>query len=300
MPIKELDLDLMTRLKNTDAKAKRRVLSMVLEGSWSALLKGRGMEFAGFRQYTYGDDASRIDWNATLRAKETLVREFEEYKTVNVLMLLDVSDSMLFTTTSHLKAEYAAQVTFDLAASIIEAGDNVGYAVFSDRIIVKELPGLGREILYRLSQALMKGENYGGKSDFKQVMTLVNSLLSERSLIILISDFIGLPEGWERYIRMLGGRYDLIGIMIRDRHDYELPFEGLQVVVTDPTERGERLLVDVKQYAAEYRRYVEKEERYIRNVFEHAKAGFLKLENGEEPLDRLVDFFRKRVKMVRS
>src|SRR5512141_1488904 len=107
MPVKKLDLNLIPMLKQREVRAKRKVLARMLEGSWTALLKGRGMEFAGFRKYTYGDDASRIDWGASLRAKETLIREFEEYKSVNVLFLMDMSNTMLFTSQRKLKAEYA-------------------------------------------------------------------------------------------------------------------------------------------------------------------------------------------------
>ncbi len=300
MPVKQLDLDLVPQLRKVDIAAKRRVLSRVLEGSWTALLKGRGMEFAGFRQYTYGDDASRIDWNATLRAKEVLVREFEEYKTVNVFFLLDVSDSMLFSSAAKLKCEYAAEVLFNLATAIVDAGDSVGYAMFSDRIVAKQFPGLGREVIYRMAQDLSDGKNYGGKSDFKQVMALVNGLLHQRSLIVIISDFIGLPDGWERYVRMFSMQYDLIGIMIRDPRDAELPDKGIQVLVASPDGSGEKLLIDLKQYAALYREEAGREERYVQSTFEKAKAGFLRISTAEEPFDALTGYFRKRSKIVRG
>ncbi|MBR9693035.1 DUF58 domain-containing protein [Candidatus Woesearchaeota archaeon] len=300
MPIKDLDLDLSPKMRSGDVRAKRRVLSRVLEGSWTAMLKGRGMEFAGFRQYTYGDDASRIDWNATLRAKEVLVREYEEFKTINVFFLLDVSDSMLFTSQKRLKCEYAAELLFNLAAAIADAGDNVGYAIFSDHIIAKQMPGLGREVVYRMVQDLENGKNYGGKSDFKKVMTFVNSLLREKSLIILISDYIALPEGWEKYIQMFSVSYDLIGIMVRDPHDFALPKEGLQVVVRDPENPNDELLVDLNQYAAAFEDETQKEETYIRSVFEKARASFLKVDTSHDPYDSLLAFFKKRAKVVRA
>jgi len=298
MPIKKLDLNFKQLMKDQEVVAKRRVLSRVLEGSWTAMLKGRGMEFAGFRQYTYGDDASRIDWNATLRAKETLVREFEEYKTVNVFFLLDVSDSMLFTSQTKLKCEYAAELLFNLASAIADAGNNVGYALFSDQIVVKQLPGLGREVIYRMVQDLENGQHYGGKSEFKQVMNLLHSLLKQKSLIILISDFIALPDGWERYIKLFSTRYDLIGIMVRDPHDTRLPTEGLQVIVGDPARQEEPLLIDLKEYALLFEQQVAKEESYIRSVFEKAKAGFLRIGTDEDAFDSLIDFFRRRTQMV--
>src|SRR6056297_3073432 len=123
MHVKQLDLDLLPQLKDVELRAKRRVLSRVLEGSWSTLLKGRGMEFAGFRKYTYGDDASMIDWGATLRSKDTLIREFEEYKNITVFLLLDVSDSMLFASDKKTKAEFGAELVFSLAAAIMDNSD---------------------------------------------------------------------------------------------------------------------------------------------------------------------------------
>jgi len=298
MPVKQLDLNLIPELRKVDVAAKRRALSRVLEGSWTALLKGRGMEFAGFRQYTYGDDASRIDWNASLRAKDILVREFEEYKTVNVFFLMDVSDSMLFTSTKKLKCEHAAEVMFNLATAIVDAGDSVGYALFSDHIVAKQLPGLGREVVYRMAQDLSDGRNYGGPTNFKRVMGLVNELMQQRSLIILISDFIAFPEGWERYVNMFSMQYDLIGIMVHDPRDSELPTTGMQVLLQDPTQE-EMLLVDLKQYRRAYKEETEREEHYVKSVFEKAKAGFLRVDTREDPYDTLTQYFRKRSKIVR-
>jgi uncharacterized protein (DUF58 family) len=297
VPVKELNVDLTPSMKNVDVRAKRKVLSNILEGAWTAMLKGRGMEFAGFRQYTYGDDASRIDWNATLRAKDVLVREFEEYRTVNVYFLLDVSDTMLFSSVEKLKAEYAAELMFNLASAIAEAGDSVGYALYSDHIVAKQHPNIGREVVYKLSQELTNGNNYGGKKDFKSVMNLVNSLLQQRSLIVLISDFIDLPEGWERYIQMFATRYDLLGIMVRDPHDFSFPDLGMQVVV-EPPSGGQSLLVDVEQYRKAFESEVAEEEGYIKAVFEKAHAGFVKIRTDEDPFDPLIAYFRKRMRMV--
>jgi uncharacterized protein (DUF58 family) len=297
MAIKHLEVNLDPHVKQSDIAAKRRVLSRVLEGSWTALLKGRGIEFAGFRQYTYGDDASRIDWNATLRAKEVLVREFEEYKMVNVFFLLDVSDSMLFTSGAKLKVEYAAELLFHLANAIIDAGNSVGYALFSDHIVVKNPPAIGHDIIYRLARDLSDGRNYGGHRDMRLTMNMVNSLLHQHSLIIFISDFIDMPDGWDRYIRMFSMQNDLIGMMVRDPHDFAMPEQGLQAVVGDPSGSGETLLIDTAQYAGLFKQDVAKEEHYIRSVFEKARAGFLKIDTSHEPFDAVIAYFRKRTKI---
>ena len=77
MPINELHLNLTPKLKKLDVNSRRDVLAMSMQGDWSTTFKGRGIEFAGFRAYQYGDDASLIDWKASLRSKEILIKEFQ-------------------------------------------------------------------------------------------------------------------------------------------------------------------------------------------------------------------------------
>lgn len=300
MPIKQLDVDLYPKGQKVDIRAKRRVLSRVLEGSWTALLKGRGMEFAGFRQYTYGDDATQIDWHATLRANETLVRVFEEYKTVNVFVILDVSESMLFSSREKLKAEYAAEMMFSLASAIVENGNSLGYAIFSNTVIKKQMPGLGREVLYRLAADLQDGDNYGGVRDFKSSMNLINGILNQRSLIILVSDFIDLPDNWERYVRMFSMQFDLIGVSIRDPHDQVIPPLWMQSVVRSPSNSQELLLVDMKQYAKSFAQQADEQLTYVRRVFEKARAGFVSLSTDKDMIDPLTRYFIRRTNTVRS
>lgn len=72
MAIKELRIELTPRVRKAEIYAKRSVLSKTISGNWVTSFKGRGIEFAGYRSYQYGDDASLIDWRASLRSKETM------------------------------------------------------------------------------------------------------------------------------------------------------------------------------------------------------------------------------------
>lgn len=298
MAIKKLDLDLMPQLKKTELRAKRKVLGRILEGSWTTLLKGRGMEFAGFRKYTYGDDASMIDWGASLRSKETLVREFEEFKNVNVFFLLDVSDSMLFSSEGKLKVEYGAELLFNLSVALIDNGDSVGYAMFNDNIVAKMPPNIGKEAVYRIAAGLQNPKNYGGKFDFQNVVSLLNSILRERALIIIISDFIGMEEGWERYIKMIGQKFDLIGIMLRDPRDRTLPKKHNNLLVEDPYTH-EKLLINSKEYKDIFENFVKEEESYIHSVFKKSESGFLLLESNQDIFTPIMRYFKKRSAIIR-
>jgi uncharacterized protein (DUF58 family) len=298
MPIKKLDLNLIPMLKAKELRAKRKVLARTLEGSWTAMLKGRGMEFAGFRKYTPSDDASRIDWGASLRAKDTLIREFEEYKNVNVLFLLDVSNTMLFSSQKKLKAEYAAELVFNLGVAILDNGDSVGFALYNKDVVASELPTIGKEAVYNLAGALQNPKNYGGEKDLKTVVTRVNVMLKQKALIIIVSDFIGMSPGWERYIRMLSEKFDLMGIMLRDPRDRKMPETGGQFLLEDPFS-DERIYIDVKDYKELFEKSVQEEEQYIKNVFDTARASFVSISTDQDMLQPILAHFKKRSAMIK-
>jgi uncharacterized protein (DUF58 family) len=299
MPVKKLDLNLIPQLKAKEVRAKRKVLAKILEGNWTALTKGSGMEFAGFRKYTYGDDASRIDWGASLRAKDTLIREFEEYKNVNILFMLDVSNTMLFSSQKKLKAEYAAEVVFNLGVATLENGDAVGYALYTDRVVAKSMPTIGKQAVYDLANALSNPKNYGGEKDLKNVVLTINAMLKQKALIVIVSDFIDMKPGWERYIRMLSEQFDLMGVMVRDPRDHELPQMGGQLLLEDPFTE-ERIFVDIHDYKALFENEVREEEQYIKGVFDSAKAGLVSVTTDGDMLQAVLSYLRRRSKVIKA
>lgn len=293
MPIKELKIDLNPELRKLDVNARIDVLSKTLEGEWATVFKGRGIEFAGFRKYTYGDDASTIDWKASLRAKETLVREFEDYKNFTILFMLDVSDSMLFTSTDKLKCEFAAELTFVLADAINKAGDAVGLAMFNDNFVNKIYPNIGREVLKNIESNLTDKDNYGGGYDLGRALMLAKGFVDTKAVLIIISDFLGLKKGWEKYVTLMSNNYEIIGIMIKDPRDRELPKSGGQVLIKNPY-NNENIYVDVSKYAKKYKEMNLKQEKEVENVFKKNRGDFLMLQTDEEYIQKLMTFFRKR------
>jgi len=293
MAIKELNVDITPQIRKAEVYARRSILSKTLEGNWVTTFKGRGIEFAGYRSYQYGDDASLIDWRASLRCKQTLVREFEEYKNFSVFFLLDVSNSMLFSSNEKLKAEYAAELTYSLADVILRAGDAVGLGMFTDHLITRIYPDIGSGIIEKIAKELTNKKNYGGPFDFKKVIKQTLSFLTGRAIIMIISDFLDMPTGWERYVTMMADHFEVIGIMVRDPRDRELPRGAGQYMLKDPY-TNEYLYIDVNQYAEKYKQLVLEEERRIRNVFKQNRGGFVLLTTDKDYTEPLLRFFRRR------
>ena len=298
MPIKELKLNLGGAHVAVEVVGRREILSSSVEGSWATTFKGRGMEFTGFRQYTYSDDASAIDWRASLRSKQLLVREYEEFKNFRVVFLVDVSDGMLFTTTEQLKAEYAADLAYRLCESALQSGDAVGMSLFSDKVHGWVEPGFGRGMQVRFRRSFMDGKNYGGTRDIKRSILEINSMIGDPAIIVIISDFIGLPPDWERYLSLLAHHHQVLGIMIKDERDMSLPKNAGQYALKDPVS-NETMYADINKFRKEYETIGKEHEVYVRSVFKKFMGDCQLVVNGTNPRFALQKFFNSQKKLLR-
>ncbi len=295
--LKELDVDLVERIRKLDIIARKNTLTQTLEGNWTTLFKGRGMEFAGYRTYSYGDDASMIDWKASLRAKQILIKEYEEEKNLKVFFFVDVSNSMLFTSTSRLKCEYAIELVATMTQGILRSGDAVGLGLFNNKMVTRIEPNIGKVMQYRIIRDLMNVKNYGGNFDFKKAIMYLLSFLKGRALVIIISDFLGMDQNWRKYLELAADKWEIIGIMIRDPRDRMLPKNTGQFILEDPFS-DQKLYVDVNQYKKKYEDYVKKEEEEIEKGFNATKSSFIKLSTTEDFHKPIIKFFRRRGMML--
>lgn len=265
-----------------------------MTGEWISRLHGHGIEFAGYRQYTAGDDASLIDWKASVRSRKLLIKQLQEEKDLNVFILLDVSDTMLTGTVKKAKAEYAAEITSTIAYGTLHAGENVSLAMYANKVI-RYLP-LGHGVAQHsiILRLLANIENYGGQKEFAQGSKELLAMMNAPGLIIVISDFIGFDETWERYLKIMATQHDLIAIIIRDPRDRRLPPTG-EYVLEDPT-TGQKIVIDAADYAAPYAAYVKQEEERITGLIHRAGAESLFLETTDNYKDILTKSFLMRKK----
>ncbi len=266
-----------------------------LVGEYRSAFRGKGMEFTGYRRYDPdNDDASRIDWKATLRSKELLVRQFEEERNLDVVFLVDTGSSMLYSSHDKLKAEYAAELVGALSYGILRAEDSVGLAVFSSRVHMYLPPQLGDEQFFRIMHVLQREDYYGGRSDFLTAARFALSAFPRTTIIFLVSDYIGLPADFEDVFKLLGVRFELVGMMVRDPRDDELPEEGI-VTFLDP-QSLETLTVDTRAYARAFNAYVREFKEDLRRVFKKTQSDLIELRTDEDFIPKLLTFLTHRSK----
>lgn len=298
--IKDFQPELLPEVRELMIKANRNILSRTFTGNWLSTFKGRGIEFSDYRQYETGDDASMIDWRASLRARKILVKELTEEKNLNVLIVLDVSNSMLYGSGKYLKAEFAAQIASSISFGALRAGDAVGLVTFAEGIRTFIQPNIGLKQHNIMLSIIAEGKEYGGGFNLDKTLSEIMGAMKQRGMLIIISDYIGVSEKWHHYLEIARGRFEIVGINIRDPRDRRLPKHAGEYVLEDPYSE-KKLIIDCAQYYTPYKKHVEKEEEAIKQAFRMVQGDVLLLEVGQENyIQDLLLFFHKREQMIRA
>jgi len=262
-------------------------------GNYKSAYKGFGLEFEGFRRYQPEDDSSLIDWKASVRTNDLLIKEFREERGLEIYFLLDVSNSMLFGSTKKLKNEYAAELVASLAFTASQNDDAIGIGMFNDKIIRGLKPETGEKQYYQILGCLTNNKLYGGKYDLNKAFEFVLQFLEESSVLFIVSDFIGMKKGWDLELKKLTSKFDVIACMVRDPRDRELPDDTGDVVVENPY-TNEKMLIRPKSLSKKYSSYVRKQEAELERIFIDAGAEFISLSTDKDFVNPLIKMFKRR------
>ena len=274
-----------------------RVVDELIGGAYHSVFKGHGIEFEEVREYAEGDDVRDIDWNVSARMNAPYIKKYVEERELNILLMVDVSASGSVGTGTRTKRETAAELAALLAFSAGRNGDKVGLLLFSDRREAMLPPRSGRTHALRLIRDLLAFQPAGRGTDLAAAVADAGRLLTKRSVIFLISDFI---EGgdYAAGLRILNRRHDVIAVRIRDRA--ELAWEAALAAGVRDAETGE--VVQLTGSAAERRAFAAAAEAELRRseaVCEAAKVDLIDLRCGDDPLRPLIRFFERRKGHVR-
>jgi uncharacterized protein (DUF58 family) len=257
------------------------------------VFKGLGMEFAEVRPYQPGDDVRTIDWNVTARMGSPFVKKYVEERDLTIFIVVDVSGSLSFGSRAILKREMAAEIAALLAFAAVRNQDRVGAALISDRLELFLPPQRRRTHVLRLVREVLDRPARGA-TDLDKGLSKVLASLKRRSVLFVISDFLGSP--CSRAVKAAAARHDLILVEIVDPRDQELPKVG-PVVLRD-AETGRIALVDGR---AEARRHAEQrvqERADLSRLTRRLGVDHLELRTDRPYLNTILSFFEQRRKRL--
>ena len=215
-----------------------------LQGAYRTIFRGSGLDFADLREYLPEDDVRHIDWNVTARLDEPYVRQYTEDRDVTAWLVLDQSASMRFGAGQHGKDSVLAELAVTLGRLFAHGGNRVGAILYdNDRHRVLP-PKTGRNHILYLTNELTREvapRPDGRTTDLAAMLQLAAATARRRSLVFVISDFIG-DVDWQPALTRLSQRHEVVAIRVVDPAELELPDLGL--VLVEDAETGEQLLAD--------------------------------------------------------
>jgi uncharacterized protein (DUF58 family) len=286
-----LTKELLKQVRQIEIKTKGLV-NQVFSGEYHSVFKGRGMEFSEVREYQFGDDIRNIDWNVTARFGHPYIKIFEEERELTVMLMVDLSGSLSFGTVDKTKQQVAAELSAILAFSAMKNNDKVGLILFTDKIERFVPPRKGRTHVLRIISEVLSFEPSGKSTGLKQALEYMNNAIRKRSIAFLLSDFI--DEGYEKILRIVGRKHDLIGIVIKDEREEAIPKVG--IVKFMDAETGEQRYIDTSdaKFQKWYRLLIEEKRKRMKNLFITSRLDSIEIQTGQNYITPLVQFFRMR------
>ncbi|WP_086667222.1 DUF58 domain-containing protein [Lentzea kentuckyensis] len=218
----------------------RRRLDGLLQGNHLGLVPGPGTEPGEARTYQPGDDVRRMDWAVTARTTVPHIRETVADRELETWMAIDLSPSLDFGTAVCEKRDLAIAATAAVAHLTRGGGNRIGAAVSTgaENVRIPARGGLAhaRGMIRKIAEIPRAEE--GTRGDLAALLEQLRRPPRRRGLIVVISDFLGGTE-WQRPLRALSARHDIVAIEIVDPRDVDLPEVGT-VVLSDPESGRQR------------------------------------------------------------
>jgi uncharacterized protein (DUF58 family) len=272
-----------------------RPLAARIGGDERSLFLGAGIEVDELREYQPGDDVRLMDWNLSARAGRPYIRQSQVSRALDVWLALDLSASVDWGTAECVKRDRATELAAVSAQIFLRHGHRVGLFMFADKPAAVIPPGAGGRYLLRLLHAVQQHppQKKHGKTNLASALTHLNRTLPRRSLLILVSDFL-VPDGWQKILRQMAQRHEIVAVRLTDPRELELPDVGL-ITLEDP-ETGTQLVVDTssKDLRERFQREARAQYNRLNADLSAAAVNLLELRTDAPMLPALVKFLEKR------
>ena len=154
---------------------------------------GFSQEFAEYRAYAEGDDLRHVDWNVFARTDRCYLKRYRGETNSQLLVLLDTSASMGFTSHKLNKLDYGRYLAASLCYMANAQRDAAGLIVFDEDVKNYVAPSTRQGQLFRLLHAINQSE-VGTHTDFSKPFVHFQQFLHRRGLVVVISDFYDDPQ----------------------------------------------------------------------------------------------------------
>lgn len=207
----------------------------VLHGEHLGVHQGTGGDVAEARAYQPGDDVRRLDWAVLARTGVPHVRTTTPQRELETTVLVDLTPSMSFGTRVQDKRTLALTTVAAFSHLASGPGDRLG-AVVLTTAGVRRLPPRATRLAAPHLLSLLDGTEIGEGTAPPLADAIAAVPLARRGFVVVVSDLLG-ERTWERPLRRLTQRHDVVVAQVYDPRELELPRVGMLRVVDPETGR---------------------------------------------------------------
>ena len=282
--------ELIKKLRKYEIRIRKEVNSH-LQGNLRSIFKGTGIEFDDVRPYQYGDDIRTINWKVTAKGHGTYIKTFREEKEQTVFFLLDVSGSQEIGS-KNKKIDIAKEICAVLALSANKDASQTGLLCFSDQKETYIKPKKGHKHTYEIISKLFSLNPKSLKTSLTKGLGLINQLITRRSIVIIISDFI--DDGYEKQLKFLAQKHDLILIQINDKRETNFPKLGIIPVKDKETGKSFWINSSSKAFGNSLSEKIIEKKDLLDEICKKQNVSYLSLQTDDDYVTKLIRFFKMR------
>jgi uncharacterized protein (DUF58 family) len=189
-----------------------------LDGQHRALLRGQGSEFDSLREYVIGDDVRSIDWRATARRGDVMVRTWRPERDRQILVMLDTGRTSAGRVGGVPRLDAAMDATLLLTALASRAGDRVDMIAFDRRLRARVVGAPRSAVLAAVAQAMAGIEPELVETDAAALSSAALTTARHRCLIVLLTDLnpAAVGEGLLPRLPLLTARHEVVVAAVAD------------------------------------------------------------------------------------
>lgn len=162
--------------------------ALAVAGLRRTRLRGEGMEFESLREYQQGDDPRTVDWKASARRTELVVRNYQVERNQTVVLAIDAGRLMREWIGDRERLDFALTAAFLLAERARLYGDRVGVIVFDE--VVRTVIPAGRVRLSDLADTFATVQSRLVEPNYPMAFATLKRTFRKRALVVLMSDVI--------------------------------------------------------------------------------------------------------------
>ena len=179
---------------------------------------GHTMEFEQIRNYVQGDDIRSINWKATSKANKLMVNQYQDERSQRIYMLIDKGRTMQMPFQGLSLLDYSINAVMALSHIILKKSDRAGMMTFSQKTENKVQAEQKSGQLKKISEALYNIKTNFYESDFSRLYQDVKTTISQRSLVLLFTNFETLDavNRQMKYLRGIARNHLLVVIFFKN------------------------------------------------------------------------------------